>query len=144
MTNSFLCNCLPSYTGTYCEQYNPCLNYTCLNGGTCAIAPSAIGGRTCLCPPSYTGSICSIPISPCLSSPCVNNGICLAIPDTANFTCICIPTYTGRFCEIYVNPCLTYYCGNGGTCYRANDGTPMCSCPTPYTGSQVGFIYKYF
>jgi hypothetical protein len=135
--NTYLCICLPSYTGTFCEQYNPCMNFQCLNGGTCVISSSALNGRTCICPVGYTGQACGISISPCLNSPCVNNGICLAIPGTFNYTCSCTPSYTGTFCEIYINPCLNYSCANGGTCYRTVDGRALCSCLPMFTGVQV-------
>ena len=45
------CKCPGGYSGPNCENYNPCYNINCLNGGVCA-------NGFCNCPPGYTGSNC--------------------------------------------------------------------------------------
>ena len=45
------CDCPNGYSGTHCENYNPCYNTVCLNGGICV-------SGTCNCPTGYTGFNC--------------------------------------------------------------------------------------
>lgn len=55
-TNSFICVCLPSWTGSVCNQSVSCVNNICKHGSLCA--PSSVTSYRCICPLGWGGRYC--------------------------------------------------------------------------------------
>lgn len=54
--NGFVCECLPGFSGLYCETNVPdCLSQPCLNGATCI---DGVQNYTCECTALYQGNQC--------------------------------------------------------------------------------------
>lgn len=103
VTESCGCNCPGGYSGPYCENYNPCYNIICLNGGTCA-------NGLCNCPPGYTGSNCGTALP--LKSVTITRIIVNNYPTSNNVGAGGVNwdpgTTSSRYPDIYINI-------NGGT-----------------------------
>ncbi|XP_071952131.1 uncharacterized protein [Antedon mediterranea] len=95
---SYVCSCVPGYTGTDCEtDIGECAQpQPCLNGGT----------YRCDCPPGYGGINCEINIDDCFGNPCVN-GQCFDL--VGGYVCSCFQGYTGINCD---NIRLDQFCSN--------------------------------
>lgn len=90
--NNGTCDCPPGYSGSLCQNYNPCYNVTCQNGGVC-------NNGKCNCPPGYSGSQCQN-YNPCYNVTCQNGGTCV------NGNCNCPTGYYGSNCQ-FKSPCLS-------------------------------------
>ncbi len=55
-SDSFTCECLPSWTGSVCNQSVSCVNNICKHGSLCA--PSSITSYRCICPLGWGGRYC--------------------------------------------------------------------------------------
>lgn len=133
------CNCGKLYAGEYCEFNNPCLSYTCLNGGECLVKESvAAVSASCNCSIGYTGASCQDvrADSACYVNPCDNGGTCRLMGSLSSFTCNCPPGFQGSTCAM-IDYCASRPCMNGGQCLSGINGNQYrCQCPAGFTGSQ--------
>ncbi|CAF1216481.1 unnamed protein product [Rotaria sordida] len=159
---SFICHCLPTWTGRICNEKidSSCSNNLCGIGKCFQINDPSLP-YVCLCPsgqlamscqnimylsasslarifPSMThlSNICN----PLNSQNCMNGGQCLL---TINgYQCHCNSGFTGHFCETNTDQCSSNPCGNSGVCYdlrssyicACSDGSFRSQC-LPNTGS---------
>ncbi|XP_071952127.1 uncharacterized protein [Antedon mediterranea] len=119
---SYVCSCVPGYTGTDCEtDIGECAQpQPCLNGGT----------YRCDCPPGYGGINCEINVNDCSPNPCLNGGQCTDL--ISDYNCSCQMGYSGRNCETNIDDCFGNPCVNG-QCFDLVGGY-VCSCFQGYTG----------
>ena len=92
------CECSAQFTGSLCDQPNPCFSCPCKNGATCKPVLGSHGSVSfqCQCPQNFRGFFCDINTSAaCTSQLCLNGGTCCIIGDKA--TCVCSPFYRGSF-----------------------------------------------
>ncbi|KAG7170134.1 Neurogenic locus Notch protein-like 1 [Homarus americanus] len=109
-----VCSCIDNYLGnplTGCtpECVNPCIGL-CGEGAHCNVRN---GQALCSCPKFYQGD----PYIRC-SAECTAHDDCRPFQACAEYKC--------------VNPCEEA-CGKGADC-KVEDHTPICSCPSGYTG----------
>ncbi|CAG2220477.1 unnamed protein product [Mytilus edulis] len=133
------CECIPQWTGQFCETPNTtpnsCDTNPCQNEGKCSLTA---GGYLCTCPPTHTGNQCQFPVSPpnaCSSNPCQNQGACSIT--TVGYVCTCPPTHTGNQCQnpvTIVSPCVPNRCMNGARCERTGGTTFRCTCTAGWIG----------
>jgi len=109
MPGTFLCSCLPGYTGngTICVDRNECLQDPCANHSTCV---NLVPGYRCDCYPGYSGSPCigmygrscnvmqanivMVDINECFivgANNCSANQVCVNTP--GSFNCDCASGY---------------------------------------------------
>ncbi|XP_034008091.1 protein eyes shut homolog [Trematomus bernacchii] len=60
-SDSFMCVCPPSWTGSVCNQSVSCLNHVCKRGSLCA--PSGVPSYRCICPLGLGGRYCDSEIA---------------------------------------------------------------------------------
>lgn len=93
MDKHFSCNCLPGYTGTYCEKrIDECALLPCGQNATCVLGE--VSGYTCFCPAGVRGANCNEDIDECASHTCRNGATC--INTFGSFQCICTEGFTGE------------------------------------------------
>ena len=114
--NSFSCQCLPGFNGTYCElRKNLCNSNPCLNNATCS---SGFGSYLCTCPPNYAGVNCQFLLQCDVNlNQCKNGAVCTKYID-GTYSCNCNPGFTGQYCDRIINACSSNPCLNGVTCFR--------------------------
>lgn len=61
-TDSFVCLCPPSWTGSVCNQSVGCANNLCRHGSSCS--PSSEGSYRCICPLPRGGRFCEARLQP--------------------------------------------------------------------------------
>lgn len=112
---AYTCRCCKGYSGSFCEEYDGCLENECSISSKCVDVIQGYEGTDyqCLCPNGKTGPHCDIDVNECDSNPCIN-GICQ--DDKGRYQCYCQPGYTGTNCEIQYNECISNPCLNGGQC----------------------------
>nr|XP_006817444.1 PREDICTED: protein jagged-1b-like [Saccoglossus kowalevskii] len=99
------------------STYSPCLDDSCLNGGTCS---GSMDVFTCDCVDGYHGATCQEDTDECISSPCQMNGTC---DDRINgYECQCSDGYEGFHCEIETNECQSNPCHNDALCVDLFNG----------------------
>ena len=76
------------------KDVNECLEFPCLNGGTC---DNTQGSYICRCPAGYSGANCEMDIDECLTFPCLYGGTC--VNTIGSFYCECPPGRTGLDCR---------------------------------------------
>ncbi|XP_062901651.1 uncharacterized protein LOC134345238 [Mobula hypostoma] len=125
-----------------CKDENPCSpNATCIN---------TVRSYNCTCNDGFSGNgtYCS-DITEC--STCSPNAVC---KDTGGkFKCICNERFTGNgtTCTPLPGPCDSFqcpptFCRNFGTCSLnpSLNCTPVCRCPSPYTGERCTLVSLVF
>ena len=137
---SYTCSCLTGFSGTDCENSNPCDPHPC-NSGSCQDAGS--GNHVCTCPATHTGTNCESEL-PCNNSPCQNGATCSndnPYVDANSYTCSCLSGYTGTNCENEL-PCNSNggngACQNGATCTNlpyVDSNSYNCTCAEGYYGT---------
>lgn len=130
--NSYVCNCMPGYTGTNCEtNIDDCVADPCRNGGSCI---DLVNGYKCVCKIPYTGRNCDYKLDPCQPNRCHNGAKCTPSSNYQDFSCSCPLGYTGRLCDQDINECaLSSPCRNGATCKNIPGGY-KCLCAKGYEG----------
>ncbi|XP_050402354.2 neurogenic locus notch homolog protein 2 isoform X1 [Patella vulgata] len=130
------CNCPPSYTGEFCENFliKVECDKLCQNGGQCVVNFKHDGCTTaystCVCPKYYYGDLCdTFSTDPICDPPCAaSQGECVVLRNsqlaphlTDGAYCNCSMSATGYY---YGNQCQHYQekgtcnptCRNGGEC----------------------------
>jgi hypothetical protein len=146
---SFSCFCKTGFYGETCQQFDPCLSVTCVNGGTC-LANHTYPYWQCACPQSYTGRTsnieihsytfrdmclgthCEQQILSCSSNPC-RTGTCHNLPN-GQYQCMCPSSITGVNCDVALLPCDSNPCWNNSTCLSLTLNNYTCVCPSSHTG----------
>jgi Notch-like protein len=131
-SNTFKCDCDPTYTGRNCETLDDCSvavamgTTPCQHDGTCVDGDNAY---TCTCTPGWTGDDCS-EIDECEVAlemnvmPCNGRGAC--VDGDGAYTCTCDAGWLGDTCSEWDN-CVGNQCLNGGQCVDGT-GTYTCDC----------------
>ena len=117
-----------------CRPPDPCVNVTCLNGGSC-IPDLAEISFACECPVAFTGEFCETSSDPCLLALCENGGTCMS--SGPEFSCDCPKEYRGKFCDIQrhlcdekINGSSIHMCADDLYCgYDPEAHEYYCSCP---------------
>lgn len=144
---NYMCQCPSGYSGTFCEIFDSCSTFPCLNNGVCI--NKGTFGFECNCTLNFYGKNCEN-LNPCTNQTCSNRGDCRSDVITNSYACFCdgnyagkncnqcrpqftgqycdqcIPGYTGPNCDILINlcspnPCLNGMCSLDGFTYK-------CSC----------------
>lgn len=131
LIGSYLCDCLPGWTGPNCDVRNSSCKGLCLNGGHCE---DLLSESRCVCPTGFTGTHCQNGLGPCDSHPCLHGGQC-DMKDDKTVTCDCPVGYSGIFCETALDPCNPNPCQQGMQCH-SSEGRYMCACPDGYYGND--------
>ncbi|UJR09239.1 hypothetical protein I4U23_013485 [Adineta vaga] len=140
---SFICNCLPTWTGRLCDSKcfpinDPSFPYVCLcPDGEFATSCQKTTMQT-ITTTTSTSTVTTSTFSQDICKPlthegCKNGGQCL-IALNGN-RCFCPSDYTGRFCENKINSCQSYPCLYGGICYNLQSSF-ICACPDGSFRSQ--------
>ncbi|CAF1429681.1 unnamed protein product [Adineta steineri] len=143
---SFICSCLPSWTGRLCDTT---LDLTCSDNlcdtGKCFQINDPLFPYVCLCEDGEFARSCqktttyltttpsiittmnsmSDMCSPLNQDDCLNGGECL--PTINGYQCLCMTGFSGNFCEIKTSACASYPCLNGGICYDLQSSY-ICGC----------------
>lgn len=129
----FVCECVPGFTGDYCEinidecASDPCINGNCIDG---------INAYSCECSPGYEGSNCETEIDECdRFQPCVY-GTC--VDKVADYDCECDDGYGGKNCSVELIGCNNRECMSGGFCEALLHNETIhdykCHCEHGFTG----------
>ncbi|CAG2220240.1 unnamed protein product [Mytilus edulis] len=78
------CSCRPGFGGSRCEDFNECLDITCLNNGSCL---NYDGSYACQCNQGFSGDVCQSDINECLLSNDTCDDQC--INTNGSFYCKC-------------------------------------------------------
>ncbi|XP_078382968.1 uncharacterized protein LOC144665586 isoform X1 [Oculina patagonica] len=136
---TYKCVCPRGFKGRLCHIPNPCLDFICLNGGTCIdeqtpqdvtvrdIVPHMLNFY-CRCLPGFTGQKCESKIcDKCdVNAECINNH------------CVCKQNYVGDgfHCSAIKDPCIPNPCKNKGVCVLGPDRSYICECEKGYCGAH--------
>ncbi|XP_071951143.1 uncharacterized protein [Antedon mediterranea] len=131
---TFSCKCCEGFTGTYCDEFDGCMNNECAEGSTCFDIQEGYTSYSylCQCPPGKGGVHCTVDVDECASDPC-KFGVC--VDDLDSYQCYCIPGYTGTNCEQEYNECISSPCLNEGICIDKLDSYE-CTCGIGYIGQH--------
>ncbi|XP_050663637.1 protein crumbs-like [Leptidea sinapis] len=150
---SFVCACLPGYTGERCHQMSACASGPCGAGGACVEENNGAGFR-CVCARGLVPPLCAPAVTPAAAcadvtcpprshcKPGVSPGAVVAsVTVTKQVVCVCDAGYYGApgaspNCTALENVCESGagVCHNGGSCVRTPHGF-NCTCPPPYRDS---------
>ncbi|XP_059842803.1 mucin-4-like [Hypanus sabinus] len=134
--------------GIQCLDIDECKgNNSCSPNATCI---NTVRSYNCICKEGFSGNgiYCS-DITEC--STCSPNAVCKETE--GKFKCICNERFTGNgtTCTPLPGPCDSSqcsptFCRNGGTCSLnpSLNCTPVCQCPSPYTGEQCTLVSLVF
>ncbi len=140
------CDCTDGWSGTNCQDYDPCWSTATCNvaggGGTCADAGGAEpSSAECTCNEFWTSTNDTDPLTTCDIPPAICDGVdCNQANNGGNCQdnggvpmCACNPGFSGSACEIW-DPCATELnaCNQNegqGTCVD-NGGLADCTCTT--------------
>ncbi len=121
-SNQCRCNCMPSYSGTYCELAN------------CSTDPAACGIQLfpyqCVVNTikNYCPRMCNARSCTCANriDQCLNGGTF----QSNNCSCTCPPSFSGTVCET-IGTCRSLNCQNSGV---LDNNKCACNCFASYTG----------
>ena len=127
------CECLPGYSGEFCEtETHTCHSNPCHGGFCVAVGEKAFN---CMCPSDkyFRDEFCQI-LHPCEAEPCKNGANCSGDIRDYTFTCECAPGFRGDTCEEQIRECQEWNitCEHG-LCFDATNDF-ICGCQPGYTG----------
>ncbi|KAM9847514.1 protein eyes shut homolog [Aulostomus maculatus] len=131
---AYYCRCHHHYSGSFCENFDACLDNPCQNKGVCLSNGSTDPNHRsykCLCPPHFTGVNCSDIVGKENCDRMCEKGTCVQESSTS-FRCICDAGFFGPSCE-RKNTCEPNPCRNGGKCEETPEGF-VCHCPGGFRG----------